>query len=119
MIRKTLEKLEDITTFRILDFFHGFGIGLDLHDGLAQLFFRRKKRNHVVIGFAHLLPVQSGYDRHLILNDGFRDHQCLSVKMIETQGQIPGDFQMLFLVLPNRHNMGIINQNIRCHQDRV
>ena len=27
------------------DFFHGFGIGLDLHDGLAKLFFRRKEES--------------------------------------------------------------------------
>ena len=39
--------------------------------------------------------------------------------IVELYGDIPGDFDMLFLVLADRHLISLIKQDIGSHQHRI
>ena len=56
---------------------------------------------------------------HLGQDVGLRRHERLAVPVVESLGQRPAQFQVLPLVLADRHLVGLIEQDVRGLQDRV
>ena len=52
-------------------------------------------------------------------NIRLRHTKCLAVVAIEADRQIPRQFKMLPLILPDRHEVCLIKQDVRGHQDRI
>ena len=52
-------------------------------------------------------------------NTDVREHKGLAIQVIETASNIPRELEMLALVFPHRHLLGLIQQNIGGLQDGV
>ena len=49
----------------------------------------------------------------------FRHHKRLAVQVVEALGDIARQFHVLALVIPDRDDSGVVEQNVRCHQNRI
>ena len=105
-----------VASFRVLRILRRFGICYDRHHGFSYFFIVAKKRNRITITFAHLAPVNTGNNRDVFLYNRSWENKCFSEKAIEFLRNISRHFQMLFLVLPDRHHIRILDQNISRHQ---
>ncbi len=51
--------------------------------------------------------------------DGFRNDERLPVSGVEALGQVPGQLQMLALIVAYRHPVGVVEQDVGRHENRV
>jgi hypothetical protein len=96
-------------------------VGDDAHDRLAQLLLATgKQRNGVVVALGHLAAIQTGQRRHLLLDQRFGQHEeIVPVDMVETLAKITRHLDVLDLVTPDRHLVGIEGEDVRRHQHRI
>ncbi len=52
-------------------------------------------------------------------NKRFGNDECFAEIAVKSFGEIAGKFEMLFLVLPDRNEIGLIQKNVRSHQNRI
>jgi hypothetical protein len=117
--REQLEQGVEVANIRILWRFDRSRIGLNGHHPLAQLLFTEKDRNGVVVGFGHLLAVDTGNDGGGFIDFRLGNNKGLAKGVIETNGDVAGHLHMLFLILAHRHHLRLIEQDIRGHQHRI
>ena len=90
------------------------------HDGVLVVS-HQDEGVDVGVGLAHLLGrLGQGHD----LGAGGRDvalgqDEGIAVDAVEAAGDVAGDLQMLGLVLAHGDEVGVIDQNVGCHQDGV
>ena len=102
--REKLIQRKHITGVRILGFLKRCGVGNHSHDALLGRFRGAKQLDVIVVGLGHLLPVDTGNHRDLASNGGLWNRKYLAVLIVELDGNIAGDFNMLLLVFTHRHN---------------
>ena len=73
-------------------------IEFDIHDGFAQSLFGTENGDGVVVTFGHFLPVDTGDDRHFFGDEFFRNGENFAVLVVELDGDIAGDFEVLYNV---------------------
>ncbi len=83
------------------------------------MFFRQKKRDGIAITLAHFAPIQPLQYCRAFLNQGFWQHKMFAVVMVESPGYITCHFNVLDLVAPYRHLVGVKHQNIGGHQNGI
>ena len=95
-------------------------MGQGVHDYSCDLrlqcFFLTKNLNRIIVRFAHLAAVQAHHQGDIRVDLGFRDHKCFTVRAVELHSYVPGNFEMLLLILPYRNLFSLIQKNIRCHE---
>ena len=75
----------------------------------------------VRIRFAHLLGwILQGHDLGAHFRDiAVRHHKSVAVLTVKTNRHVSCQLQMLFLINPHRHQVGLVQENIPCHQHRI
>ena len=73
-------------------------VGDDLHDGLAQSFFRQPQGNRVVVALGHLAAVMPGQHRDVFVHHGFRQYEMFAEMVVEALGNVARHFQVLDLL---------------------
>ena len=53
------------------------------------------------------------------MDAGLRDDEGVAVDVVELNGDVPGDFEVLLLVFAHRHHLSVIEQNVGGHEHRV
>src|SRR5699024_3168747 len=48
-----------------------------------------------------------------------RDGERVPEQVVEADGQVPGQFDVLLLVFPDRHDVGVVGEYVRGHEDGV
>ena len=107
-----------------LEIDRGVGIGGGAHDGLADLGGRIEQRDGVVGaggGLAHLLRgIVEAHDARADGGQAGVGHdEGVAVERIEALGDIAREFQVLRLVVADRHDAGLVEQDIGGHQHGV
>ena len=102
-----------------LGLLRGAAVHLQGHDLFAQNLFVPKNLDRVAVALAHFLAVRARDRRHLLANDRLRQDKCRPVGLIEFDGDVTRDFHVLLLVPPDRHDVGIVKQDVRRHQHGV
>ena len=51
--------------------------------------------------------------------DRFGHHERLAVALVEPLGQVPGQLQVLALIVADRHPVGVVEQDVGGHEHRV
>ena len=110
---------EDIAGIGILRLVDRGAVGNDLHHLLAHLFFRAKELDGVAIAFRHLLAIEAGDDSHILADHRFGNGEDLAIGVVEADGQVAGNLDVLLLVLADRHHVGTIDQDVGGHQCRI
>ena len=91
----------------------------DAHDPLSQKLLLTEDVDRVSITLTHLLAVGSGNDGNLRQDLRLGNDERLAIKIVELDGDIACDLDVLLLVFPNRNNIRIECENIRRHQDGI
>ncbi|GCL81956.1 hypothetical protein ExPCM15_00397 [Escherichia coli] len=75
----------------------------------------------VIVRLGHLLGrlQQRHYARARFRNKRLWHLKDIAVQRVETLGDIAAQFQVLFLVFTHRHQISLIQQDVRCHQHRI
>src|SRR3989344_1435258 len=94
-------------------------ISNDAHHGSCYLILRPKERDGVAVALAHFLAVGSGNNSNALHNLLFRFLECFAVLLVEFRSDFARVLNMLFLVLPHRHDIGIVQNNVAGHEDWV
>jgi len=113
------EKLKNRRRSRILPRLDRRRIGHDAHDPLPHLFFFGENVDRIAITLAHLLAVEARHRCRLGMNPRLGQFQDFSEGLVHLDRDIARQFEMLFLVAPDRHNVAVVDQNVGRHQDRV
>ncbi len=102
------ENLEEVASVGVFGRFGRGAVGNNAHDLFAQSFFFGKNWQRVAVTFAHLAPVDAGDGLNVFSDDAFGDFQRFAVNPVEVVGDIAGDFDMLFLIHADWHNVRVI-----------
>ena len=94
-------------------------IGHDAHDLLAQLLARPEQGDGVVVALAHLAAVQAGQQGHVVVDQRLGRHQVFTVQVVEAGRHVARHLDVLDLVAPHRHVVGLEHQDVGTHQHRV
>ena len=94
-------------------------VHLDGHDPLAQRLLVTAEFQGVAVTLAHLLAIGAWHHSDRFLDAGFRDNEGLAVHVVELDGDVAGDFEMLLLVLAHRHHLGVVQENVGSHEHGV
>ena len=100
---------------RLLRIFHRSRVGRDPHDLLTGRFWFFEKFDRVVVTLRHFLAVGARHLRRSVERFGLRQHERLAELMIEAAGEIATDFDMLHLIGPDRHDIGVVRENVGGH----
>ena len=74
----------------------------------------------IIVAFAHLLAIESGDFGNAFTNAGFRhDEGALAVLVVDFSNEVTGDFEVLFLVITDGYDVGIVEKNIGRHECRI
>ncbi len=65
------------------------------------------------------MSINARHHGKIFLNIRLRDDEGFAVGVIEAYGNIPGDFQVLLLVLAYRHLFSAVKQDISSHQHGI
>ena len=94
-------------------------VGYDAHHLLGQRIFAAEYLESVVVGFGHFLAVDAGDQASRLRNERLGDDERLTVKRVELDGDVPGHFKVLFLVLPHRDNVRSEEKDIGGHKNGI
>ena len=115
-ICKSSPHLKDRRIIRIL-WLSGFEqVCFDFVDRFLQLFRRLKKRDCIVVTFAHLTTIQALQHSNIVVNNRLGQREHRSEIMIEPLRNISRHFNVLDLIPANGHVVGVEDQDIRGHQ---
>src|SRR3989344_430028 len=89
------------------------------HYGFGYLILRAEERDDIAVTFAHFLAVRPGDDRKISQYLLFRKFECFSVLTVEFPRYFTGIFNMLFLILPYRNDIRVVEQNVARHENGV
>jgi len=65
------------------------------------------------------LAVDAGDGRHFIINLRIRQGEDVTVGVIDPDGDVTGDFNMLFLILADRNFFALKEEDVGGHEDRI
>ena len=94
-------------------------VRLDFIDRFLQLFGRTEQGNRVAVAFTHFSAVETLQYRNVIIDDCFGKRKNWAVVMIKSLSNISGHLNVLDLISPHWHAMGVEDQDIRRHQNRI
>ena len=102
----------------------GLGVGdgaLEFAHNIVGLVENCDPRIRVLVGFRHLARrVLQAHDLSADLRNVRLGHgEGGGVELVEALRNVAGKLQMLLLILPDRHEVGLIKQNVARHQGRV
>src|SRR5258707_11853394 len=89
------------------------------HDLFSHGLFVAKNLNRIAVAFAHLLAIRAGDFGDFGADLGFWNDKGRAVLLIELYGYVTSDLDVLLLVLADGDDVGIINQNVRRHEDGI
>ncbi len=98
---------------------HRGRVGLDPHHRLLELLGVAEELQGVVVRLRHLLPVHPGDHRHRLGDVGLRHLERLAELLVELHREVAGHLDVLLLVLPHRHRVGLVEEDVGRHQYRV
>ena len=75
---------------------------------MMNLIFFAENTNRVVVALAHLLPVSSRDNGDIFLDARFRNSKALAIGVIELDGDVASDFNVLFLILSNGDGICVV-----------
>ncbi|MPM34715.1 hypothetical protein SDC9_81302 [bioreactor metagenome] len=116
---KGLEELEQCRAFGLFGLARCARVGDDAAHQLAQLIARREQRDGVVVALAHLAAVEPGDGGHVVFDDGLGQREMLAVDVVEAGRDVARHFDMLNLVAPHGHLVGVEDQDVGGHQHRI
>ena len=120
---KGLVQRVEMGAFGILGLSRQARIRDDARDGILQrLGPALEQRNGIVVALGHLAPIQPRQSRHRLVDLDLRQDEqvgALAIQMIEALGDVACHLQMLDLVAPHRHPVGIEHQDVGRHQHRI
>ncbi len=100
-------------------FVRGTAVHDQAHDFFALGLFGAKDLDGVAVALAHFLAVAAGHNSGFVADAGFGHDEGLAVSFVEFDGDVAGDFDVLFLVAAHGDEVGIVNQNVGGHKDRI
>ena len=109
----------DITFIRIFRLLNRFCVGRNLLYFFEHAIFFFKEPDIVIVRFGHFPSISSHYGCDLISNQRSWYFESFPIASIEFLSDISSIFHMLLLIFSNWHKIRIIEQNIRCHQNRI
>ena len=65
------------------------------------------------------MPVRTRHHRHRLLDLWFRHDKRLAVEVVEFLGEITGNLEVLFLILPHRHTLRVVKQDVGSHEHGI
>ena len=103
--------------FRGLGIFYSGGIGLNPHDEFLVRLLVAEDGESIIVAFAHLLAIESGDLGNAFANAGLRhDESAFAVLVVDFSDEIAGHLKVLFLVVTDGHDVGIVKQDVRRHE---
>ena len=108
-------KLDDCRSCGVLRGFDRRRIGHDAHDAFSGFLFVAEDIDGVVVTLAHFLAIQSRHDLGGGLNTGLGQLEQLPGRLglaeclVHFHGQIARDFDVLFLIFPDRHDIAVVD----------
>ena len=116
---KGLVNLKQGRAFGILGFARRARIGLDVGDQFLQLRAAGKQRDGVVIALAHLAAIQARQGGHAFFDGRLRRYKMFAIAVVKTVRHVARHFDVLHLIAPHRHMVGVEHQNVCTHQHGV
>src|SRR2546427_2705669 len=93
--------------------------GPAIHDNAHNLFSKgvlvTENLDRIPITLTHLLAVGTWYDGNLFEDLRFGNHEGLAIKIVELDGDVPGHFDVLFLIAADRNNIRVERENVCSH----
>lgn len=103
-----------------LGFFDLGGVGLDFHDELPEGLFFAEDGEGVVVAFAHFFAIESGDFGGAGADAGFgHDEGVLAVEVVNFSDEVAGDLEVLFLILTDGDDVGIVEEDVGGHEGGV
>jgi len=75
---------------------------------------RAARRRHQALRFLQVLDPRAGLGIHRL-----RDHERLAVALVEPLGDVPRELEVLPLVVPDRNDVGLVQQDVARHEHGV
>ena len=91
---------------------HRRGVGDDAHHLLAERLPLLEHADVVAVALRHLLAVEARHHRRLFEDVGVGDLEDLAELIVELGGDVAGDLDVLLLVLPHRHQVGQVDEDV-------
>src|SRR3989344_5510525 len=89
------------------------------HDGILDFSARGKQRNGITVTFGHLASINTWDNGDIFYYQRLRQFErrdgISAESMVKLKRDISGILYMLFLILADRNNIGIVKKNIRSH----
>ena len=89
------------------------------HDFFALDLFAAENLNGVAVALAHFLAVATRHDGRFFADERFGHDEGLAVGLVELDGDVAGDFDVLLLVAADGDEVGIVDENIGGHEDGI
>ena len=96
------------------------GIGLDAHDELLRGFFIAEDGERVVVALAHFFAIESGdFGGGFANAGGGQDQGAFAVLVVDLTNEVASDFEVLFLILTDGDDVGVVEEDIGGHEGGV
>ena len=92
---------------------------MNAHDFFAHGLFLAEEFERVTIALAHLAAIKTGNDGRILADDGLGHDEGLAVGLVELDREIARHFKVLLLVATDRHALGVEEEDIGGHEDRI
>ena len=103
----------------LLRLLHRPRVGHDPHDLLPQDLRILEDVERVAVALRHLLAVGARHAGGTVEHLRLRHHEGLAEEMIEAGGQVAADLDVLHLILADRHDVGIVHEDVGRHQHGI
>ena len=113
------QKRRNTRTVFLIERDHALGVGLGLLDELPRFLFGQAQRNSVAVALGHLAAVQAGHFGDIVVQDAFGQREHFGVALVEAARNLARDLDMGQLVLTNRNDVALAEQNVASLMYRV
>ena len=112
-------ELVDRIAFGILRRLDRCRVGDDAHDFFLHRLLVGENFDRVVVALAHFRAVRPGHGRGILADARFRELENIAVGLVHFHRDVAGHLEVLFLVLADRDNVAVVDEDVRRHEHRV